>query len=195
MVNFIAHILLSGENEEILVGNYIADLIKQSDVVSLRPDIEKGVMLHRMIDSYTDEHPVNRNVLDFLYARHRKYAPVLLDIYYDYFLIKYWNLYSTISFKEKCQRTYCVLCKHIEKIPKSALGNVENLLEKRWLEVAYKDFKGLERTFYFLRKRTSRPDYILGATRSLIDLNPELEHAFLSFFPDLHTRCEDWLER
>jgi acyl carrier protein phosphodiesterase len=192
-VNFIAHIHLSGDDEALMVGNYIADLIRQKDMVSLPPDILNGVMLHRFIDTYTDAHIINKNTLDLLYERHRKYAPVLLDIYYDFFLIRHWNMFSVREFRNVCDQTYLSLSRRLEEIPLTAQANIKNLLQKRWLTSAYGSIAGLEKTFYFLRQRMSKPEYIQGATQTLIDLDAELNEAFLSFYPQLISTVDDYM--
>ncbi len=194
-VNFIAHIHLSGQKPGTLVGNYIADLIHHKDLNQLPKDIQEGVMLHRFIDSYTDQHLINKNTLDLLYPRHRKYAPVLLDIYYDYFLIRHWNNFSNQDLLSVCENTYRVLTNHLDEIPSSAKRNIENLLNKRWLMHAYSDIAGMERTFYYLKMRLSRPEWVEGASQTLIDLDSELDDAFLTFYPQLVVAAEEFANR
>lgn len=184
-MNFIAHIHLSGEDAPLLVGNYIADLIRQADVAGLPEEIQRGVMLHRMIDTYTDQHDVNRDALERIYPFHHKYSPVLLDIYYDYFLIKHWSTFSSSPFEDVCAFAYDSLAQYLPAIPIRTQPRIEHLLERRWLETAYGTFNGLEKTFYFLKKRMSQPDIINRATETLMKHEAELETAFLTFYPDL----------
>lgn len=184
-MNFIAHIHLSRSVPAILVGNYIADLIRLKESQSLPQDVQKGVILHRLIDTFTDNHEVNKNMLEHIYPRHRKYAAVLLDIYYDYFLIRHWSLFSVKSFYETCEEAYGILENNLNIIPPSAQPNIENLLNKRWLTDAYSSIEGLERTFHFLKMRMSKPEIIENASKTLIELEPELEHAFLTYYPQL----------
>lgn len=184
-MNFIAHIHLSGADDQRLVGNYISDLIRQSDVALLPDGIRAGVKLHRYIDTFTDQHEINKSALEYLYPHHRKYAPVLLDIFYDYFLIKNWSDFSSEPFADTCARTYNALEKYFDDIPASAQSNIQNLLNKRWLETAYGSIEGLEKTFHFLGMRMSKPELIAGATATMTTYESELEDAFLSFYPEL----------
>ena len=59
-MNFLAHIYLSGEDQGITIGNFIADGIKGKKYLSYSEDMQKGILLHRSIDSFTDQHPVVR---------------------------------------------------------------------------------------------------------------------------------------
>ena len=184
-VNFIAHIHLSGARPGVMVGNFIADLIAPKDFENFPSDIQKGVLLHRHIDSFTDNHESNRQVLEIMYPRHRKYARVLLDIYYDYFLIRHWSAYSSVDFIETCDWTYTQLRKYLTLLPHEANEYVMNLLNRRWLAHAYSDIEGLERTFYYLKKRTSRPEYIEGASNTLLKNHAEIDNTFLTFYPQV----------
>ena len=60
-MNFLAHIYLSGENENIKIGNFIADAIKGNKYKEYSTEIQQGVLLHRYIDSFTDTHPTVKN--------------------------------------------------------------------------------------------------------------------------------------
>lgn len=193
-MNFIAHIQLSEHQPRLLVGNYIADLIRQKDLETLSDEILKGVRLHRFIDAFTDTHAVNKKSRSLLYARHHKYATVLLDIYYDYFLIRHWESFDKKSFDYTCRETYAILFSHMDEIPVTARANIENLLNKRWLEDAYGTIEGLDRTFYFLKKRTSRPEWVNGGVETLLLYEKELEQAFLSFYPHLVTATRAFLK-
>ena len=84
-MNFLAHFHLSGENELIAIGNFLGDFIRGSELNSLPLTVQKGVYLHRFIDQYTDNHPVVRDLNKMLVPHFAKYAPVVSDIYFDYF--------------------------------------------------------------------------------------------------------------
>ena len=57
-MNFLSHLYLSGESEGLLIGNFIADSLKGSAFNTFSPEIQKGILLHRKIDTYTDSHPI-----------------------------------------------------------------------------------------------------------------------------------------
>ena len=59
-MNFLAHVYLSGSNIHLAVGNLIADRVKGKNIELLAPEIQEGVLLHRAIDTYTDQHPLVR---------------------------------------------------------------------------------------------------------------------------------------
>ena len=86
-MNYLAHAFLSLEDADLLAGNYLADLMHPKDVVELSPGVMRGIELHRFIDSYTDQHPEVRSCTRILHPVVHKYAPVVIDIYYDFLLV------------------------------------------------------------------------------------------------------------
>ncbi len=99
-MNYLAHLYLSGSNEDVLVGNYIADGIKGEDKSNYKPGVIKGVQLHKKIDDFTDTHPIFKTSAKRLTENYGHYAWVIVDIYYDHFLANNWNKYTI---KMHCQ--------------------------------------------------------------------------------------------
>ena len=59
-MNYLAHIYLSGTNDLLKIGNFMADSIKGNTYKLFDDEITKGILLHRHIDSFTDAHPIYR---------------------------------------------------------------------------------------------------------------------------------------
>jgi len=85
-MNFLAHLFLSFDNEDIMIGNFIADMIRNKDVSTFSEGVQKGIALHRKIDSYTDVHPIVKQGTKLMQPYHSKYSPVVIDVFYDYLL-------------------------------------------------------------------------------------------------------------
>ena len=93
-MNFRAHIYLSGENEPLKIGNFIADSIRGNSYLDYPEDLKNGILLHRYIDTFTDAHPIYRKSKHRLHEKYGHYSGVIMDIVYDHFLAKNWNKYS-----------------------------------------------------------------------------------------------------
>ncbi len=65
-MNYLAHAYLSFKNEEILVGNMISDFVKGGSKFNFPVNIQKGIMLHRMIDAFADLHPATKTAINIL---------------------------------------------------------------------------------------------------------------------------------
>lgn len=189
-MNFLAHLFLSCERESLIVGNFMADFIRNRDLVSLPGSIIEGVHLHRKIDSYTDNHPVVRQAMRRLYPNHHKYASVVIDVFYDYFLAKNWERYSDRSLLAFTDETYRVLLRNKEIMPPFLQQRLEMMVEDDWL-IIYTHVEGLNRTFRRLQRRVSRPELLEGATNTLLKYEEELDEEFQLFFPDVIAYVRD----
>ena len=84
-MNFLAHLYLSGNDEPLMVGNFIADHIRGYDWKAFPQQIQNGILLHRFIDEYTDNHPIVEQSKALMRNTFHKYTPVISDIYFDHF--------------------------------------------------------------------------------------------------------------
>jgi len=99
-MNFLAHIYLSGDNEQVKIGNFMADSIKGKKYLKYPGDLQKGIILHRAIDYYTDTHPVFKQSTQKLFPEYGHYSGIIVDIFYDHFLASNWKKYSEVPLKE-----------------------------------------------------------------------------------------------
>ncbi len=183
-MNFLAHLFLSCDNEQLLLGNYMADFLRNNEVAALPEAIQKGIQLHRKIDSYTDQHPITRQGTKRLHAKHHKYAPVIIDIFYDYFLVKNWERYSPLPLEDFMQSTYKSLSSNLHSMPEKLQARTQNMVAHQWLR-SYTTTIGLEDTFRRVQQRVSRPEYFDGVIESLLRDEVLLNQEFQVFFPDV----------
>ena len=92
-MNFLAHIYVSGDNDLVKIGNFMADSIRGHSYDVYPMEIQKGILLHRSIDSFTDMHPIYRQSKHRLHEKYGHYSGVIMDIFYDHFLAKNWKTY------------------------------------------------------------------------------------------------------
>src|SRR4051812_25235509 len=116
-MNFLAHAYLSGDSEELLIGNFIADAVKGSAINNYSGDIKNGILLHRSIDTFTDQHPVVHQSIVRLRPSYHKYAGVLVDIFYDHFLAKNWKDYSSVELNKFVSHVYRVMQDNFSQLP------------------------------------------------------------------------------
>src|SRR5690606_5228620 len=97
--------LLSKQNEALIVGNFIADDVKGNQYKKYPEAIQQGILMHREIDTFTDNHPIVENSKNLIRKFQRKYTPVVIDVFYDYFLASNFNYYSPFELKEFSLKT------------------------------------------------------------------------------------------
>ncbi len=183
-MNHLAHIFLSFQEEKLLVGNFIADYIRNKEVDLLDEHIRKGVFLHRQIDTYTDNHPIVRQGVRRLYPDHGKYAAVVIDIYYDYLLANDWDSYCPIPLELFTPQIYKILLNYLDIMPGRLKEALPVMIEHDWL-YNYRTRKGITRAFNGLKRRTSKPEQLDSVVDTLFSSLPELKKEFNQFFPEV----------
>ena len=108
-MNYLAHLSLSFRDPHIMMGNFIADDISLKEVQHLSSSLLRGIMLHRQIDAYTDDHPAFRSSVKYLRINHHKYASVIVDIINDHFLAISWSHFYTDALDDFHEYAYCLL--------------------------------------------------------------------------------------
>src|SRR5690606_9086338 len=109
-MNFLAHIYLSNDDPEIMTGNFIGDFVKGRNYASIYgKKIATGIELHRTIDEYTDKHETVTRSKSLLRSKYRHYSPVIVDIFYDHFLARFWEKYHPMPLEQYSQKAYKIL--------------------------------------------------------------------------------------
>lgn len=183
-MNFLAHLLLSCEAEELLVGNFLGDFVKNRELSQFSEGVQQGVRLHRLIDSFTDAHPMVRQGTKRMHARHGKYAGVVVDVLYDYVLANNWQEFGPGDLQVFANKSYDTLQKHLPNMPERLHSIVPRMIADNWL-VRYGTREGIDFTFSRLRRRVSRPDFLENVLITLDENEKELTKEFRQFFPDI----------
>ena len=183
-MNFLAHIYLSGTNEQIILGNFIRDWIKGSDYKKYPADIQKGMLLHRTIDFYTDSHSIVRSSKSRLSTDYRKYSGIIIDIFYDHFLASNWHDYSAVPLTEFCEKINLILLAQMHFLPQNMQDFVPGFMKGRWLET-YASIDGIEQVLNGMVKNTSLPDKTDYAMDILNKHYKEFGDEFYEYFPQL----------
>lgn len=185
-MNFLAHLYLSKNNKNVLIGNFISDAIKGKDYKKYPHEIKAGILLHREIDTFTDTHPIVRKSMHRLHKRYRHYDGVIIDLLYDHFLAKNWANYSEIPLALYAKNVYALLLENIETFPKEFQKLLPHMIKHNWL-VTYASLEGMERVLSGMNQQTKG---ISKMNLAIIDLKlyySEFEEDFTNFFIHLET--------
>lgn len=183
-MNFLAHIYLSGNNEMITIGNFMADGIRGETYKKYPVDIQKGILLHREIDTFTDAHPIVRQSTKRLHKNYGHYSGVIVDILYDHFLAKNWSAYSPVSLNSFVVTFYDVLEDHFEILPLRIQRLMPYMIAENWL-LNYSKIEGIQRVLDGMNRRTKHKSKMNEATNELKKFYKEFEEEFTLFFEEL----------
>jgi len=193
-LNFLAHIYLSGDNEDIQFGNFIGDFVKGKKYSKYSEDVIKGILLHREIDSFTDSHPIMHKSIKRMRPAYGKYAGVCTDILYDHFLAKYWSNYSSKILKDFVIDFHYTIIERLGKLPRKARRFAFPFIKNKRL-ICYADLNCFEDVLQKMAIYTSMPDNVKKAM-TIIEDNYELFlNEFNNFFPELQYFSKKWLHQ
>ncbi len=191
-MNYLAHIYLSGNNKMLTIGNFIADGIRGKKYKTYPIEVQKGILLHRQIDTFTDAHPTVRQSTKRLHENYGHYSGIIVDILYDHFLAKNWSKYSDVPLEDYAENFYKILTDNIEILPQRILKMMPHLISGNWL-LSYATKDGIAKVLDGMNKRTKNRSQMNLATKELDLFYDEFETEFTSFFEELIAFSEEKL--
>ncbi len=180
-MNFLAHTHLSGENEDIIFGNFIADSVKGKSFNKFRTEIMTGILLHREIDVFTDKHHIHRRSKELVRNKFGKFSGVVIDIYYDHFLACNWNNYHDVELSKYSSHIYIILARRYRLLPPRVKRILPFMIGQNWL-TGYANMHDLAKVFKGMDRRTG---YIsgMGDAIRILEMNYNSLHSdFTEFY-------------
>ncbi len=192
-MNFLAHIYLSGEDDFVKIGNFMADSIRGSQYLDYPNSLQKGILLHRHIDSFTDAHPIYRKSKHRLHEKYGHYSGVIMDIAYDHFLAKNWSKYSNEKLEDYAADFYKLMQDNYEILTERTKGMLPYMIGRNWL-VSYATIAGLEMILFQMDYKTKHRVHMQEAIVEIQDFYTEFESEFFQFFEELVLSCQQKLK-
>jgi len=185
-LNYLAHIYLSQNINSIEIGNFIADSVKGNTYLNYPKDIQKGIILHRRIDWFTDNDAIVKQSKKRLHQRYGHYKGIIIDIFYDHFLAKNWAAYSDVPLDKFTQEFYSLLNRNIELLPAGVQKITPYMIDNDWL-TSYASLSGIERVLKGMNRRTDEKSQMHLSINDLKENYKEFEDDFILFFKKLCT--------
>lgn len=192
-MNFLAHLYLSKENTDLILGNFLGDFVRGNDYKKYNPTIQKGILLHRYIDTFTDANEIVRISKRRLHKRYGHYDGIIIDLFYDHFLAKNWNTYSVIPLDIYAQHFYKLLHTNYELLPEKTQQLLPYLEKYNWL-YNYQFIEGMQTVLEGMNRRTKMISKMNLAIEDLQLHYSEFENDFTQFFKELITFTEEKLK-
>lgn len=184
-MNFLAHAYLSYNQPEILVGNMISDFVKGKKKFDYSAGIQKGIAIHRAIDTYTDEHPVNKALKQLFRPTYGLYASPIIDVVHDHFLANHTPVFpSEQSLMDFSQLTYTLLAPHLLVFPERFARMFPYMQKQNWL-YHYRSMDGIRQSMGGLQRRAQHITEMDTAFSIFTEHYETLRKGFEDFFPEL----------
>ncbi len=190
-MNFLAHSYLSFSEGQ-LVGNMIADFVKNRDVARLPESIQKGIKLHRAIDTFTDAHPLIHEAKAPFRPLVRLYSGAFVDVAFDYFLANDTTENSQREWQEHSQRVYAVLRRYEEFLPEVFKKVLDKMQQDDWL-YNYRNEWGIEYSFRNVVNKAQFLDKTTNVFPTFLANKDFLREKYEIFFPEIKSFAQDFV--
>lgn len=191
-MNFLAHSYLSFSEEQ-LVGNMTADFVKNRDVARLPESIQKGIKLHRAIDTFTDTHPLIHEAKAPFRPLVRLYSGAFVDVAFDYFLANDTTENSQREWQEHSQRVYAVLRRYEEFLPEVFKKVLDKMQQDDWL-YNYRNEWGIEYSFRNVVNKAQFLDKTTNVFPAFLANKDFLREKYEIFFPEIKSFAQDFVD-
>lgn len=183
-MNYLGHAYLSFDSPPILIGNMISDFVKGKEQFVFSGNIQKGIMLHRQIDQFTDTHPATKKAMEIFRPYYRLYSAPIMDILFDHFLANDKSLFDDHSLKAFTQRTYRHLEENAASLPVRFLHAFTYMKAEDWL-YNYKYPEGIRKSLQGMVRRANFLKESDTAYSLLLEHHGYLNECYHEFFPDV----------
>ena len=191
-MNFLAHSYLSFSEEQ-LVGNMIADFVKNRDVARLPESIQKGIKLHRAIDTFTDAHSLIHEAKAPFRPLVRLYSGAFVDVAFDYFLANDTAENPQRDWQEHSQRVYAVLRRYEEFLPEVFKKVLDKMQQDDWL-YNYRNEWGIEYSFRNVVNKAQFLDKTTNVFPAFLANKDFLRKKYEIFFPEIKSFAQDFVD-
>ena len=181
-MNYLAHLYLSDSDPDSRVGSLMGDFVKGRVGDDFKPSVREGILLHRKVDSFTDAHPFIRQSKARISPGFRRYAGILVDIFYDHFLATRWHQWSDVSLDEFAGEIYGMLRERQDTFPESMQRSMRYMVSRRLLQ-SYREIGGVHDALRGIETRLKRPSRLGESVRELEQNYTALRSDFEQFFP------------
>jgi len=183
-MNLLAHALLAAPDSELMFGGLIGDFVRGRIDAGLPARVRAGVALHRAIDVYTDAHPETASARALFAPPLRRYAGILLDVWFDHLLARDWSMYGEGTLDEFSRRVRDTLDAYRDLVPERMRGFVA-YLHANDLPAAYREVPMIGDVLLGMSRRLSRANPLGESLPTLVALDAPLARHFRAFFPQL----------
>ena len=184
-MNWLAHLRLSPREPLVRLGNLAGDFVRGVDVAALHPELQRGIAMHRAIDRFVDAHAAVRAAKERLQPPFRRFAGVLVDVWFDHFLARDWQrLGDGRPLAAFVAEVHADLHTHVASLPPDLRAAAPHFERGGWL-VDYAQIDGIARVLAAMGRRIARPSPLADGTTPLRAHYAELAADFERLWPDL----------
>lgn len=183
-MNYLAHFHLAQAEPALIAGALLGDYVKGPLKGSLPADVERGVVLHRKIDAFTDDYAQAQQLHALFPGEFRRCSGIMLDLYFDHLLARSWHDYEEETLTQFSCRVQANLDEYEHLLPSAAKGFKQRLQQHDLLS-RYAQAETIDRTLQHIAGKLRAPNPLANAMPHLNARDAELAAVFEVFYPAL----------
>ena len=179
-MNYLAHAYLSYSDGQ-LVGNMIADFIRNRERFLYPGEIQKGIALHRAIDTFTDAHPEIHEAKKIFSPLVRLYAGAFVDVSFDFFLANQ-LAENQEDFKKFTEKVYQKLWINESFLPENFRKMLVSMEKDNWL-FNYQNDWGIGYSMQNVKRKAKYLDEEIPVFEAFLKHRSQIKTHFNNFLP------------
>lgn len=165
-MNYLAHFFLGHGHPDLEIGGLLGDFVRGQEMEQYPAGIQIGIRLHRGIDAFTDQHPAFRTSRERVSQERRRFAGIMVDMFYDHFLARDWERYAEIPLEGFARKTHRLFNERAEILPEKVVSLLPRMAKEDWL-VSYREVSGIGAALDRIGTRLKRPNTLAGSVTEL----------------------------
>jgi acyl carrier protein phosphodiesterase len=191
-MNHLAHALLAGNDDALRLGGMLGDFVRGAPEAAWPADVATGIRLHRAIDAYTDSHPQVLAAKARLAPPYRRYAGILLDMWFDHLLARDFDRWSAQPLDGFSADLRHLLREHEAALP-PGLARFLRYMQVNGLPAGYAQPDVVAQALAGIGQRLRRDNPLAEALPVLQAQDRALGEHFEVFFPELREFAQRWV--
>lgn len=190
-MNFLAHAFLAGGDQALIVGGVVGDWIKGPLPAGLPADLARGVALHRAIDHHAETQPTFKQSRTRVSPERRRYAGVLVDVFYDHLLARDWAEHHHQPLQAYCAEVYALIESRLSDLPEQAHPALRLMAREDWLS-SYAEVEGIAAILARMSRRARQPNPLYASEQEFLADATGYEEDFRVWLEDTRAFCSEW---
>jgi acyl carrier protein phosphodiesterase len=183
-MNYLAHLYLSEPTDDAWLGSLLGDFVKGPLDERYGEAITRAISLHRNVDTFTDAHPVVLHSKSRISPQRRRYAGIMVDMFYDHFLARYWSEFHDEPLDAFTARIYSLLARQHAALPERLRRMAPHMAQRDWLG-SYAQVSSIHTALDRMGERLTRENGLLNSADELVENYAGLEADFRAFLPEV----------